>query len=111
MWRALPNATIAELPCGTLSPTLAPAAVGGYSTRVSESSDRDCLDLSVAVMPEGALQGAIHGQWLINVGSQTAIERLAHLLCGLLVRLHAVSLANQDGCTLWACRLSELGAA
>jgi CRP-like cAMP-binding protein len=56
--------------------------------------------LTEALWRARTLQGAIHGQWLINVGSRTAIERLAHLLCELLVRLHAVSLANQDGCTL-----------
>jgi CRP-like cAMP-binding protein len=46
------------------------------------------------------LQGAMHGQWLINVGARTAIERLAHLFCELLVRLHAVALATQDTCTI-----------
>jgi hypothetical protein len=56
--------------------------------------------LNEALWSARALQSAIHGQWLINVGSRTAIERLAHLFCELLVRLHAVSLATQDACTL-----------
>jgi CRP-like cAMP-binding protein len=56
--------------------------------------------LNEALWSARALQSAIHGQWLINVGSRTAIERLAHLFCELLVRLRAVSLATQDACTL-----------
>jgi hypothetical protein len=42
----------------------------------------------------------MHAQLLINVGARTAIERIAHLLCELLVRLHAVSLATQDMCAI-----------
>jgi CRP-like cAMP-binding protein len=56
--------------------------------------------LNEALWRARALQSAIHVQWLINVGSRTAIERLAHLFCELLVRLRAVSLAAQDACTL-----------
>jgi CRP-like cAMP-binding protein len=56
--------------------------------------------LNEALWRARALQSAIHGQWLINVGSRTAIERLAHLFCELLVRLRAVSLATQDACSL-----------
>jgi CRP-like cAMP-binding protein len=56
--------------------------------------------LNEALWRARALQSAIQAQWLINVGSRTAIERLAHLLCELLVRLRAVSLATQDACTI-----------
>ena len=56
--------------------------------------------LTEALWRARTLQGAIHGEWLINVGSRTAIERLAHLFCELLVRLQAVSLATPDACII-----------
>ena len=36
-------------------------------------------------------------EWLVNIGQRTAIERLAHLFCELLVRLRVVGLTNGDG--------------
>ena len=35
-------------------------------------------------------------EWLVNIGSRPAEERVAHLLCELLLRLRAVGLANGD---------------
>jgi CRP-like cAMP-binding protein len=35
-------------------------------------------------------------EWLVNVGRRSAPERLAHLLCELLVRLQAVGCASED---------------
>ncbi|WP_253374021.1 MULTISPECIES: Crp/Fnr family transcriptional regulator [Methylorubrum] len=34
------------------------------------------------------------GEWLMNIGRRSAVERLAHLLCELLVRLRAVGLTS-----------------
>jgi CRP-like cAMP-binding protein len=35
-------------------------------------------------------------EWLVNVGCRSAIERIAHLFCELLLRLRAVGLAGED---------------
>lgn len=35
-------------------------------------------------------------EWLLNVGRRSAIERLAHLFCELLLRLRAVGLASEN---------------
>jgi CRP-like cAMP-binding protein len=35
-------------------------------------------------------------EWLVNIGSRPAEERIAHLLCEMLLRLRAVGLANGD---------------
>ncbi|TNC05410.1 Crp/Fnr family transcriptional regulator [Methylobacterium terricola] len=40
---------------------------------------------------------AISREWLVNVGCRSALERMAHLLCELLVRLQAVGFATRDG--------------
>ncbi|GJD93137.1 Crp/Fnr family transcriptional regulator [Methylobacterium iners] len=39
-------------------------------------------------------------EWLVNVGCRTATERVAHLLCELLLRLRVVGLAPSDSYTL-----------
>ena len=39
-------------------------------------------------------------EWLTNVGRRSALERLAHLFCELLLRMRAVGLASGDGCDL-----------
>jgi CRP-like cAMP-binding protein len=35
-------------------------------------------------------------EWLVNIGCRSAIERIAHLFCELLLRLRAVGLAGED---------------
>lgn len=42
------------------------------------------------------LEAANMREWLINLGRRSAIERLAHLFCELLVRLQAVGLVSDD---------------
>jgi len=39
-------------------------------------------------------------EWLVNVGCRSAIERIAHLFCELLVRLQVVGLATDNSYTL-----------
>ncbi|CAA2101816.1 Nitrogen fixation regulation protein FixK [Methylobacterium bullatum] len=39
-------------------------------------------------------------EWLVNIGCRSALERIAHLFCELLVRLRAVGLATEDSCDL-----------
>lgn len=43
------------------------------------------------------VEEATSREWLLNVGSRTALERLAHLLCELLVRLRTVGFATAGG--------------
>jgi CRP-like cAMP-binding protein len=40
---------------------------------------------------------AILREWLMNVGRRSAVERLAHLFCELLLRLKVVGLADGTG--------------
>jgi CRP-like cAMP-binding protein len=39
-------------------------------------------------------------EWLVNVGQRTAIERLAHLLCEIFIRMQAVGLTDRGRCEL-----------
>jgi len=43
---------------------------------------------------------SIAREWMINVGSRTAFERLGHLLCELFARLQAVGLARERTCEI-----------
>ncbi|ADG11716.1 Crp/Fnr family transcriptional regulator [Caulobacter segnis] len=45
---------------------------------------------------ETVIDGAIHRQWLVTMGQQSAASRLAHLVCELYRRLEAAGLAS-DG--------------
>ena len=45
---------------------------------------------------ETVIDGAIHRQWLVTMGRQDAVSRLAHLVCELYRRLEAAGLAS-DG--------------
>ncbi len=40
---------------------------------------------------------AISREWLVNMGRRSALEKIAHLICELRVRLEAVGLANEGG--------------
>jgi len=43
---------------------------------------------------------AILREWLVNVGQRTAIERIAHLFCELLLRLRVIGLTDGDSCDM-----------
>jgi CRP-like cAMP-binding protein len=46
------------------------------------------------------VDGATSREWTLNVGQRTAIERVAHLLCELFVRMRAVGLADGNSCSM-----------
>jgi CRP-like cAMP-binding protein len=46
------------------------------------------------------IEELIAREWLVNVGQRTAIERLAHLLCEIFTRMHAVGLTDRGRCEL-----------
>lgn len=49
---------------------------------------------------ETVIDGAIHREWLVNVGRRTAYQRVAHIFCELVTRLQAVGLAHGGACDL-----------
>ena len=53
-----------------------------------------------ALWRDTLVDGAIFREWIANVGARDALERLAHLLCEIFVRLQVVGLAQEDGCEL-----------
>ena len=52
--------------------------------------------LSVALWRETLMSASITREWLLNNGQRPAYNRIAHLICELLVRLEAVGLATES---------------
>jgi CRP-like cAMP-binding protein len=46
------------------------------------------------------LDGALHREWIVNVGRRTAYQRVAHVLCELVTRLEAIGMARDGVCDL-----------
>jgi CRP-like cAMP-binding protein len=46
------------------------------------------------------IEEAIAREWLVNIGQRTALERLAHLLCEIFIRMHAVGMTDRGRCEL-----------
>jgi CRP-like cAMP-binding protein len=52
--------------------------------------------LSLALWCAALVDAAVLREWLLNVGQRHAAQRLAHVLCELLVRLRIVGLADKS---------------
>lgn len=61
---------------------------------------RDHPDLGRLLWRDTLIEAAIFREWVVNVGRRTARERTAHLLCELMMRLHAAGLARDHACDL-----------
>ncbi|HZW46447.1 MAG TPA: Crp/Fnr family transcriptional regulator [Microvirga sp.] len=56
--------------------------------------------IAAAFWRETLIEGAIFREWVANVGRREAYNRMAHLVCELLVRLRAVGLAKDYSCDM-----------
>ncbi len=65
---------------------------------VSTIADLTSIDSNLARALWGGLlrDQAVAREWLVNVGCRTALERMAHLICELRLRLQAVGLTAGD---------------
>ena len=79
--------------------TLSPCRVVEIArSKVLELTERPAIARALwwaALVDEATLR-----EWLLNIGQREAPQRIAHLLCELLLRLRAVGLANGDSYTL-----------
>ncbi len=80
--------------------TLTPCRVGF----ITHEDLRDVCEryprITAAFWRETLIEGAIFREWVINVGRREAYNRMAHVLCELLVRLRAVGLVEGHSCNL-----------
>jgi CRP-like cAMP-binding protein len=76
---------------GTLSPCRVVKIPG---SRILEMTERPAL--ARALWWATLVDEAVLREWLVNIGQREAPERVAHILCELLLRLRAVGLADGD---------------
>lgn len=71
---------------------------------ISHEALRDVCEryprITAAFWRETLIDAAIFREWVMNVGRRGAYNRMAHVLCELLVRLRAVGLAEGHSCDL-----------
>lgn len=56
--------------------------------------------LNQALMWDMLVQLAIQREWTVNLGQRSAMERIAHLICELFVRLEAAGLSHEGSCNI-----------
>jgi len=56
--------------------------------------------IGAAFWRETLIDASIFREWVMNIGRREAYQRMAHVLCELLVRLRAVGLAEDHACDL-----------
>lgn len=79
--------------------TLSPCRIVDIPRRtVLEMTERPAV--ARALWWAALVDEAVLREWLVNMGRREAPERIAHLLCEVLLRLRAVGLADSDSCEL-----------
>ncbi|WP_019906531.1 Crp/Fnr family transcriptional regulator [Methylobacterium sp. 77] len=80
--------------------TLSACKVARISTSVLQEITENHPAIARAMRISALIDEATLREWLVNVGCRSALERIAHLFCELLLRLRAVGLATEDSCDL-----------
>jgi CRP-like cAMP-binding protein len=80
--------------------TITPCRVGFVTHEVLHDLCERYPRIAAAFWRETLIEGAIFREWVTNVGRRDAYNRMAHLLCEMLVRLRAVGLAEDYSCDL-----------
>lgn len=68
-----------------------------------EELDQIALDhsrVAEAMAWEDLVNAAVQREWTVTIGRRDAVERVAHLLCELFLRLQAIDLTEENGCEL-----------
>jgi CRP-like cAMP-binding protein len=80
--------------------TLTPCRVGFITHEALRDICERYPRITAAFWRETLIDAAVFREWVINVGRREAYNRMAHVFCEMLVRLRAVGLADDHGCTL-----------
>jgi len=80
--------------------TISPCTVGFIQHEALQSLCERYPRIAAAFWRETLIDAAIFREWVTNVGQREGYQRMAHVLCELLVRLRAVGLAEDHVCDL-----------
>jgi CRP-like cAMP-binding protein len=78
--------------------TLSPARIGTFAGEELSGLAYSFPALGRALELTRAVEQATLYQWLLNLGQRSALERTAHMLCELFVRLRCLGLTHEGGC-------------
>src|SRR3569833_543129 len=78
--------------------TLSAAKIGTFAREDLSSVAYRFSAVARALELSRATEQATLYQWLLNLGQRTALERTAHMLCELFVRVSCLGLAHDGGC-------------
>jgi CRP-like cAMP-binding protein len=78
--------------------TLSPVKIGTFAREELASLAYRFPGLARALELTHAAEQATLYQWLLNLGQRTALERTAHMLCELFMRLRCLGLTHDGGC-------------
>jgi CRP-like cAMP-binding protein len=62
-----------------------------------------------AIWKDTLVDAAIFREWMASIGRRSAYQRIAHLMCEMVVKLHAVGLADDHHRIDWPMTQNELG--
>jgi CRP-like cAMP-binding protein len=77
---------------------ITPVAVAQVSADEFEEITLKHPRVMQALWWESLVNSAVQREWTVNIGQRTAVQRLAHLICELFLRLRSVGLAQQGTC-------------
>ena len=77
---------------------LTPVTVAEMSREAFEGITLDHPRILQGLWWEALVNVAVQREWTVNLGQRDAVERVAHLLCELFLRLRGVGLADEDSC-------------
>jgi CRP-like cAMP-binding protein len=80
--------------------TISPCSVGFIPHEALRDVCSRYPRIAAAFWRETLIDAAIFREWVMNVGRRETYNRMAHVLCELLVRLRAVGLAQDHSCDL-----------
>jgi CRP-like cAMP-binding protein len=80
--------------------TITPCRVGFITHEaIHDLCDRQPR-IAAALWRDTLIDAAIFREWMVGIGRRSAMTRIAHLFCEMLVRLEAVGLAEDHACEL-----------
>src|ERR1700712_2123563 len=83
-----------------LTVAAAPARIAKVTHRPLASFLRQHPGISELLWRETFIDTSIFGEWIVNVGRRSALERTAHLLCESMTRAQAINLCKDGTCPL-----------
>jgi len=80
--------------------TITPCAVGFIPHEALHDLCERHYRITSALWRETLIDAAVFREWIVNTGRREAYPAMAHLLCEMVVRLHAVGLTQDHRCDL-----------